>query len=520
MQGRYSRVLTQPGVARTLVPYLVARLPSSMLLLALLLFIRQTSGSFVTAGAVSAVFAVAVALTAPMLGRLVDVRGQTGVLVATCLVHPVALGLVLIGAYGHTSLLVLGASALAGASLPPMSACMRALWPSLLADADQRETAFGLEALVIEACELGGPLLVGGFTAVMSPAAAVMASGLFTCAGALFFALSPSSRGWNAAGGSTRRWRGPLATSGVRWLLGIIAFSTGGFAAFEVAVAGFATAHGGAASAGTLLALWFGGSLLGGWWYGARRNGLPPAVQLIVLLSVVAAGGLLPLLARGSWTMALLLLVSGVAIAPAMAVQLTLMSEVAPERSRTEAFTWASTANFVGIASGSAAAGWAVDRDGFRAGVLAAAGFAVVTAALAVAGRYRLGLARYDGEAEQEAEDLAIFQDLANERDVALQELRRATERSEELEREVAALREQLAEPDRDVEIAAAASAPDATDLVRTGLARLDASLADLYLLDQRRAAVLHDLEQLSTELQSSVLPANVTALPRQSHGS
>jgi hypothetical protein len=269
-----------------------------------------------------------------------------------------------------------------------------------------------------------------------------------------------------------------------------------------------------------LLALWFGGSLLGGWWYGARRNGLPPAVQLIVLLSVVAAGGLLPLLARGSWTMALLLLVSGVAIAPAMAVQLTLMSEVAPERSRTEAFTWASTANFVGIASGSAAAGWAVDRDGFRAGVLAAAGFAVVTAALAVAGRYRLGLARYDGEAEQEAEDLAIFQDLANERDVALQELRRATERSEELEREVAALREQRAEPDRDVEIAAAASAPDATDLVRTGLARLDASLADLYLLDQRRAAVLHELEQLRTELQSAVLPANVTALPRQSHGS
>jgi predicted MFS family arabinose efflux permease len=489
-----------------------------MILLALLLFIRQTSGSFVTAGAVSAVFAAAVAVTAPLLGRRVDVRGQTGVLVATCLVHPVALAGVLISAHDRAPVLVLASAALAGASMPPMSACMRALWPSLLADADQRETAFGLEALVIEACELAGPLLVGGFTAVMSPAAAVMASGVLTCAGALLFAMSPSSRSWNAAGGSTRRWRGPLATSGVRWLLGIIAFSTGGFAAFEVAVAGFATTHGGAASAGTLLAVWFAGSMIGGWWYGARRSGLPSAVQLIVLLSAVAVGGLLPLLAGGTWTMALLLLLSGVAIAPAMAVQLTLMSDVAPERSRTEAFTWASTANFVGIAVGSAAAGWAVDRGGFRAGLLAAAGFAVVTAVLALAGRFRLGLSRYD-ETEQDDYDLAIFQDLANERDVALQELGRAMERSDELEREIAALREQLGEGVAVEAAAPAAAGSDAADLVRTGLARLDASLADLYLLDQRRAAVLHELEQLRTELQSAVLPANVTALPRQSHG-
>jgi hypothetical protein len=196
------------------------------------------------------------------------------------------------------------------------------------------------------------------------------------------------------------------------------------------------------------------------------------------------------------------------------------MSEVAPERSRTEAFTWASTANFVGIAVGSAAAGWAVDRAGFRAGLLAAAGFAVVTTALALAGRFRLGLPRYDSESEQDAYDLAIFQDLANERDVALQELRLATERSDELVKEIAALREQLGDGAAVDAAAPAVAGSDAADLVRTGLARLDASLADLYLLDQRRAAVLHELEQLRAELQSAVLPANVTALPRQSHGS
>jgi MFS family permease len=520
VQGRYSRVLTQPGVARTLVPYLVARLPASMILLALLLFIKQTSGSFVTAGAVSAAFAVAVAVTAPVLGRLVDVRGQTTVLLVTCITHPLALVAVLVTATEDRSpVLVLASAAVAGASMPPMSACMRALWPSLLSDDDQRKTAFSLEAIVVEACELGGPLLVGGFMVVMSPAAAVVATGVLTCVGALMFALSPTSRTWRSAGWSTRRWRGPLATPGVRWLLAIIACSTGGFAAFEVAVAGFATAHSGAASAGTLLAIWFAGSLLGGWWYGARRTGAPLPWQLVVLLGAVAAGGLLPMLARDTWTMAALLLVSGVAIAPAIAVQLALMSEVAPERSRTEAFTWASTANFVGIGAGSAVAGWAVEHGGFRSGLLCSAGLALVTTALAVFGRYGLGLRAPDREAAQDAYDLAIFQELADQRDVALHELARAIGRTEELEQQLAGRRQPGNEPPTGVGDAGVSAAMDAAALVRSGLARLDSSLADLYLLEQRRAAVLHDIEQLRAELQSTGLPHNVTALPRQSHG-
>jgi predicted MFS family arabinose efflux permease len=395
-----------------------------MILLALLLCVRSTSGSFVTAGAVSAAFAVAVACTAPVLGRLVDVRGQTTVLVATSVVHPLALTSVMLAASRHLAApVVLAAAALAGASLPPLSACMRALWPALLEDADLRETAFGIEAVVIEICELAGPLLVGALTAVVSPAAAVVASGALTGVGALLFASAPASRTSRRAL-QTRRWRGPLAEAGVRWLLGIIALSTAGLAAFEVAVAAFATAHGSAASSGTLLALWFAGSLGGGWFYGARRWRPPAQTQLVWLLVLVSLGGLLPLLAAGPWTMAPLLLVAGVAIAPAIAVQLSLMSEVAPERSRTEAFTWASTANFLGIAAGAALAGFAVDRLGVSAGLIASAALAAATAFVAFAGRHGLGLPGVDleaaAEAAEDAYDLAVFTDLADERDAAL----------------------------------------------------------------------------------------------------
>lgn len=517
MQGRYRVVLAQPGVARTLIPYLMARLPSSMILLALLLFVRHTSGSFVTAGAVSAAFAVAVATCAPILGRVVDVRGQTRVLVVASLIHPGALAaVVVLSEHGVGSWGVLAAAALAGASLPPTSSCMRALWPTLLTDSSQRDTAFSVEAVVIEVCELGGPLLVGGLTAVVSPGAAVLASGLLTGLGSMFFALAPASRAWARGGLRTRRWRGPLSVSGVRWLLAVIALSTAGFAAFEVAIAGFATDRGSPASTGTLLALWFGGSLIGGWLYGARRWHAPLVRQLVTLLALVAAGTLLPLLATGTWTLAPLLVLAGIAIAPAIAVQFSLMSDVAPERSRTEAFTWASTANFLGIAAGSAASGWAVDSTGLRGGVLAAAALAAATALVALVGRHRLGvpaLADVHEDDAYDAYDLAIFTELAAERDAAVADVSRVGRRNDELAREVAALRQQLRE-----HRAASPDLPRQDEpgrTVRTGLARLDSSLADLYLLEERRAAVLHDIEELRNELQAENLPDNVTALPR-----
>jgi predicted MFS family arabinose efflux permease len=535
VRGGYMRVLAQRQVARTVLPYLIARLPASMILLALLLFIRGSSGSFVTAGGVSAAFALAVAVTAPVLGRLVDGRGQTGVLVVTGVLHPAALLLLLISSsQGAPSPVVLAAAAAAGATLPPMSACMRSLWPALLSDPKDRETAFGLEAIVIEVCELAGPLLVAGLVTAVSPASAVIISGLIAGLGALLFAMSPASRSWagDLTPRATRRWRGPLAAPGVRWLLAVIATSTAGFAALEVGLAGFATSHGHPGATGTLLALWFTGSLVGGWWYGARRFRLPLAWQLVGLLLAVAAGGLLPLMATSTWTMAGLLLLAGVAVAPAMGVQLAVMAEVAPARSRTEAFTWASTANFLGVGAGTALAGWSVDHGGARLALAVSAALAAVTAVVAYLGRYALGLSRGASAAErrQDAYDLAIFTELAQERDEALAALARAGQRNDELAREVAGLRHQLQEQSLRAAEATPPPAPPAAPAwvpaAPVALARLDASLADLYLLERRRAEVLRDIEQLRAELQDAGRRAeqagqrtNVTALPRQSAG-
>src|ERR1700754_5128092 len=62
---------------------IIARLPLAMFSVGLLVHAQRLTGSFAAAGLVTAAYAVALGIGGPMLGRLVDRRGQTVVLTAT-----------------------------------------------------------------------------------------------------------------------------------------------------------------------------------------------------------------------------------------------------------------------------------------------------------------------------------------------------------------------------------------------------------------------------------------------------
>ncbi|MDQ3769661.1 MAG: MFS transporter, partial [Actinomycetota bacterium] len=70
---------------------LLGRLPYGMSSLSLVLFLVAQTGSFAAAGAVAASAALAAGLGAPLLGRVIDRRGQTTVLLAAAAVHTVGL---------------------------------------------------------------------------------------------------------------------------------------------------------------------------------------------------------------------------------------------------------------------------------------------------------------------------------------------------------------------------------------------------------------------------------------------
>jgi MFS family permease len=372
--SRYAVVLSGTGTAAPLVASVVGRLPLGMTGLAALLLTREATGSYAAAGLVSAAYALAFAVVSPARARTADRRGPRRVLLLTGLLHPVALaGLVLLAASGAGAGPLALAAVAAGATVPPLSSVMRALWGARVRR-DALVTAFALEAVVVELCFIGGPLSVALLSALLGPSAAVLAAAALTLGGTLVMRSTRAVREVRPVE-ADRHVLGPLTSAPVRGLLlGVAAVGTG-FGAVEVALPAYVESLGGRpSSAGVLLAVWSVGSVAGGLVYGAAHPAVAHARQLPVLVAALAAGTLLPWLAGGPLSAGLVLMgaalfLYGTTIAPYSACNSVLLGGSAPPGTVTEVFAWSTSGIFGGAALGAAAAGVLVERSGAEAGL-------------------------------------------------------------------------------------------------------------------------------------------------------
>ena len=368
--ARYAAVLRGTGAAAPMAASVVGRLPLGMTGLAVLLLARDATGSYASAGLVSAASALAFAFVSPLRARSADRRGPVAVLVAMGVLNPLALGLlVLLAHLDATVLALVVAAVLGGATVPPLGAVMRALWATLV-HGPALTTAYALESVLIEVCFVGGPLLVAVLASTLGPSAAVLASGGLTLVGTLALVRTPAVRGIAPTAGSPT-FLGPLTAAPVRALLAVSAAVGAGFGAVEVAMPAFAEQAGQRpAVGGVLLAVWSVGSMAGGLAYGALHPDLPAARQFRWLTAALALAGALPLLGVPGTSVAVMcagLLVYGVTIAPLGACSAVLMGASAPSGTVTEAFAWNSSMIFGGAALGAAAAGVLVERSGVGA---------------------------------------------------------------------------------------------------------------------------------------------------------
>src|SRR5258706_8266841 len=282
-----------PGVPRLLLIALVARMPVGMMSLSMLLHLRELSGSFAFAGAMVGTYLVAMASTAPIQGRLIDRYGPRGVLMATGIVHPAALGLLLFAAPLHLPLTAIAPlTIVAGAFVTPISVLTRTLWRHRFEHPGQRRTAFAIDSVLIEINFTVGPALIGLALIVGTPADAFTITWLVAAAAAPPFVLSGATRYWKHATDEDRHLLGPLTE---RRLLGVYATSsalTFAFGMLEVGYPGFAARAGMLAFGGALLAICSIGSAIGGLAYGGLKIPLPPGGQLPpVLLPLPVPGG-------------------------------------------------------------------------------------------------------------------------------------------------------------------------------------------------------------------------------------
>jgi MFS family permease len=389
-RGRYARILRAPHVLALMVFALVARLPIGIDALAIVLFLREKTGSYASAGIVSAAFALGGGAGAPLSGRLVDRFGHRRVLVPLALLHGAGLALLVgLAALDVPVAGLIPAAMVAGVTIPPISASMRPLWAPLLdGDAELLPAAYALDSIVIELVFFIGPLLTAAATALLSPAAAIGLAIVLVIAGTLAFTASPPSRAWAPdPAGAGHGWLGALTSPGLRTLV-LVTLPLGFcFGAIEVTLPAFSEDVATRAWAGVLLAVWSLGSAAGGIWYGARAGSMPLAATY-VRLAVILPITFVPLAASPSLVaMFPLCVLAGLAIAPLAASGNQLVGDVAPAGTLTEAYTWVVTAIVVGLSIGNAVAGVLVEEAVWRISFLVGAACGALGSVLAVARR-------------------------------------------------------------------------------------------------------------------------------------
>ena len=383
-------ILAAPGARALLGSSLLARLPLAMFSIALLVNAQHMTGSFAIAGLVSGAYAVASAVCAPLLGRVVDQHGQRAVLVAsaaaTALVQ-IATGVL---PAGTPAVVLVALGAATGACSPPLDACVRTLLPAIAADPAGLQKLFTLESTLLEFTFVAGPPVALGLGAVWSTGGALIISGVVMLAGTLAFVAQPASRHWRPEPGAPGARGGSLRSGVIRTLVAIELATGIAFGATEVGVTAAAHALASSAAAGPLLGLWGLGSLLGGAAATRRGGGARSARGLTLLLTALAFSHAALILTTGSVVaMGVVITLAGATIAPTAASIYAMVDAAAPAGTHTEAYSWLLTAGLVGASTGSAVGGALAQSAGptMAFAVAAVGGGLAVAAVLLRSGR-------------------------------------------------------------------------------------------------------------------------------------
>jgi len=428
----YRELLAEPPIRRLLLVGMVARIPHSAAGVLLTLHIVLTLGQgYAAAGAAAAVMTIGIAVGAPWRGRRVDTVGLRKALIPSVISETVIWSVVPHVSYEALLPLVFVGGLL---TLPIFSVVRQSL--GVLASADQRRTAFALDAISTELVFMIGPA-VGAVVATSGQSVlgltvvglATSVAGLFLmwfnpptrsaspdagqeadeleCAEAAVVAAAPAHlqeaaaelAPLGAAVGERRRRSGlrHRVIDNFSWFTGAVAavFAVAAGAGMvlsgsDVGIVATLQTGGHEADIGIVFLFWCAASVVGGVLYGAMHRPVSPILLLLGMSALTVPMAF----ATDTWTLSLLALLPGLLCAPVLSAASEKVVELVDESRRGEAMGWYGSSLTAGVALGAPLAGLFIDvigpSTGFIAVGLAGVGLCLVGLVLEHVRRRRL----------------------------------------------------------------------------------------------------------------------------------
>jgi len=405
----YRELLAEPPIRRLLLVGMVARIPHSAAGVLLTLHIVLTLGQgYAAAGAAAAVMTIGIAVGAPWRGRRVDTVGLRKALIPSVISETVIWSVVPHVSYEALLPLVFVGGLL---TLPIFSVVRQSL--GVLASADQRRTAFALDAISTELVFMIGPA-VGAVVATSGQSVlgltvvglATSVAGLFLmwfnpptrsaspdagqeadeleCAEAAVVAAAPAHlqeaaaelAPLGAAAGERRRRSGlrHRVIDNFSWFTGAVAavFAVAAGAGMvlsgsDVGIVATLQTGGHEADIGIVFLFWCAASVVGGVLYGAMHRPVSPILLLLGMSALTVPMAF----ATDTWTLSLLALLPGLLCAPVLSAASEKVAELVDESRRGEAMGWYGSSLTAGVALGAPLAGLFIDVIGPSAGFIA-----------------------------------------------------------------------------------------------------------------------------------------------------
>jgi MFS family permease len=395
----YRELLAVRPIRRLLLVGMIARIPHSAAGVLLTLHIVLTLGQgYAAAGTAAAVMTIGIALGAPWRGRRVDTVGLRKALIPSVVSETVIWSIVPHVSYEWLLPLVFVGGLL---TLPIFSVVRQSL--GVLADGDQRRTAFALDAITTEVVFMIGPA-AGAIVATSGfSVAGLTIVGVSTSLAGLFLMwFNPPTRSATTAGDCEADQQraaedavvstapahlqeaaadlAPAAAHTAR-SAGLRAKVAGSFTWFTATVAAlFAVAAGAGmvlsgtdvgivaaletgghqAEIGIVFLFWCAASVVGGLIYGAMHRPISPIVLLLGMAALTIPMGF----AHDTWTLALVSILPGLLCAPVLSSASEKVAELVAEERRGEAMGWYGSALTAGVALGAPLAGVFIDQIG------------------------------------------------------------------------------------------------------------------------------------------------------------